>query len=119
MKLQELKLEALKRGFIFAEKLNDQDKNFVEINVSKWDTDGLFFQSNVRYDYNGYNEIPLLKLHLKRSIEAIDLAITARHNNNINTCHHDPINIMHSTRRVCRFCMGKLGDNIIIDLKPN
>lgn len=118
MTIQEIRLDIISRHFFMIERyINSNGLPYVELVISKLDTD------NLRYDYT----VPIMAQNyvwedvyintIKDIAYNIDTLITNRHTQNINSCQHDMIMVGYN--KVCKRCMGKFGETIPVNLTFN
>jgi hypothetical protein len=116
MKLQEIKLDALTKGFVIGDVMSPNTPGAVQCIITKFDTDGLCFNSKHDFYPEEFFSIPTQKEFIRRSVILIDRNIKDRHAQNIKTCVHQHISIVvpnsNAETLACVKCMAKLGSKI-------
>lgn len=110
MKLQEYKIDLLKRGFNLYEVWNPQER-CVEVRLFKFDTDDLRFESTFLYPVDVYQQNKIMIEYFKAGASKIEIMMSKRHVKDPATCEHS-IKALDEINNVCEWCMGKVGSTM-------
>jgi hypothetical protein len=115
MTIQDMRIDIMSRGiFINEGKLPDGG---ITVNLVKFDTDGLRLEANFRVSEESYIDDTIYSTLLRKKTTLIDKWILERHDQDINSCPHEPV--MIGNRKACSLCMGNFGDRIVLDINKN
>lgn len=118
MTIQEVKLDIINRHFFIAERsMNSNGLYYVELVISKLDTDSLSYVFTQPVTEQNYIWEEVYINTIKNIAYDIDVIMINRHAQNINTCQHDLV--MVGCNKVCKRCMGKFGQTIPVNLTFN
>jgi hypothetical protein len=112
MTIQEIKLEAIRRGYLIVERkeLNENKEFVIGARVDKYEDDGLFWYGQTQLTPEQYGSEMHVEF-IRVAITETDKAIQQRKERDPNTCSHNNDTIIGS-KHYCIDCRVKLQDVI-------